>query len=353
MTSASTGGGHALAAPLYPGSVGGNPGATIKQFLGSHLPAQLADQLGMLSDPLKAEAYASGPNDASFPPGGPAQVLTDVAHVDADGGRMRATGTFVDAGALTSQAKSETTVTASSVMTTATSTLADISIAGLVHIGHVTSVANASSNATKATYKATTTFDALSVAGIPISIGAQGPAIGGLLNPLLGLLGVHLTFSPATHTQDAGKATVQAPALTISIAPPNNGGNTFTVIVGGAAASVDASSPFAFTSPPTAGGTLGLPAVQSPGVSITPAVETPAPVTSGTSSSSTPIVSQPIASLPSAPANSEHSKPVTVALALLGLAVGAAGAFGLGKVRDDVLAAAPVGDACPLERSER
>ncbi|MHB8464740.1 MAG: choice-of-anchor P family protein [Acidimicrobiales bacterium] len=359
-TSAGTGTGHALAAPVYPGPVGGNPGATFKQFLGARLPPQVADALGQLNDPLKAEAYASGPNDSSFPPGSAPQALTETAHADANGGHMKAAGTFVDVGGLASSATSVTDVAADKVVSTATSTISDLNIAGLVHIGQVSSTATATSNGTTATASGATTIAALSVAGMSIALDPAGlglgPAkvpldIGGVLNPVLKAIGVQLFVSPATHSVTGVKALEHAPALTIAIAPPNNGGNTFLVTVGGALAQAQATTPFSSPSP--------LP-------SVAPSVATPTPVApfvsplAPTGSSTVPDSAvSPTPSLPAAesiavlPASTERSKPLPAGLVLLGLAAGAAGAFGLAKIRDDVLSEKAAGGRCPLEGSDR
>ena len=329
-TSATTGSGHALAAPLYPGSVGGNPGATIKQFLGSHLPAQLADALGQLNDPLKAEAYASGPNDASFPPGGGPAVLTDTAHVDPDGAHMKAAGTFVDAGGLTSSAVSTTDITSAGVTSTATATISDLNVAGLIHLGQVTSVAKATTDGTVGKPEGSTKIAALTIAGMSLAVDPTSLAVGpakvplnltGLLNPLLKALGIQLAVSPETHNVTGAKAIEHAPALTINIAPPNNGGNTFLLTVGGAVAEAQANAPFsppsdaASTVPPSGSGLSGSSAGSTD--TSSPSASSSTPVTGANPSDTSAATLPPAEAIANVPISTQKSKSVPLGLVVL------------------------------------
>ena len=51
-------------------------------------------------------------------------------------------------------------------------------------------------------------------------------------------------MTPEAHIVKGAKAIEHASALLISIAPPNNGGNTFQVILGGAEAEAQATPGF-------------------------------------------------------------------------------------------------------------
>lgn len=370
-TDAGSGTGHALAADAYPGPVGGNPGATLKQFLGGNLPPAVADALGTLTDPAKAEAYNTGPTDSSFPENGPIQGLSDTAHVDANGGSMSAIGAYTQVGGIDSRASSVTTIGTSSVTTVATSTVSDVGIGDLVHIGKVSSTATATSDGTSGRASGVTTIAGLTVAGMSVSFDAKGLtlgptkvpiAVGSMVNTVLAPLGVHLTVSPEVHMLKGAKIVEHASALLISIAPPNNGGNTFQVILGGAEAEAQATPGFSTSSgsgpTPAVGSSSGVntpsdSGAVSSGSGSTPGVVPSAGVSSdlGTTGTSAPTGT---AAAPTAinPVPVSTTKGIGAGLVVFGLLVGAAGAFGLGKIPDDVLAEKPVSSVCPIERRE-
>ncbi len=365
QTDFSTGIGHALASDAYPGPIGGNPGPALQQFLGANLPPQVVDALGQVQDPYQANASSSGPHDAAYPPGGPAQAMSAVVH--ADDAKAIATGTVAsagDSGGLV--ARSVTTIGASSVTTTATSTASDLSIAGVLHVGKVVSTATASSDGSKPKATGSTTIAGLTVAGQSISLNPKGLAVGALqvpvdvaaiVNPVLKSAGITLSVSPLHTTVSGGQAVVHAPALTIFVNPPNNGGNTFTVTLGGAEAEANASAPYAGSTIPTptaapaaaptgsGGPDLGSPAATSPGFPGGDSTPTGTPASAPATPTPGPGVIRPLATALA------DFRGLPVGLLVVGLLVAGMGAFGLGKIPDDVLAE-KAETTCPLERND-
>jgi hypothetical protein len=368
-TSFSTGTGHALAADFYPGPVGGNPGATIQQFLGADLPASIIQPLSTLQDNYKAEAYSSGPNDSSFPNGGPPQALTDTAH--ADDASATAIGTMENAGENVS-ARSSIQVGASSVTATATSSVSDISIAGVIHIGQVTSTATASSDGTKGKATGTSVISGVTVAGQAVSIGPKGLNVAGsplpldlssVVNTAIKSLGITFSVSPTDTVIHGAEAMVHAPALTIFINPPQNQGNTFTLTLGGASAHTVAST--LYVAPPVASPTPP-PAASTPAV-VPAAGGTSSDFGGGTSTFSAPNATgdntsafAPAATTAPQSTGSPRAIGFVPAVAdftglkwglvVFGLLLAGAAAFGMGKIPDDTLAEG-VASPCPLERS--
>ena len=347
----------------------GNPGATIQQFLGADLPPSIIQPLSTLQYNYKAEAYSSGPNDSSFPAGGPAQAVTDTAH--ADDASATALGTFVSAGENIS-AKSVTQIGASSVTTTATSTVADLSIAGVIHIGQVVSTATASSDGAKGKVSGKTTIAGVTVAGQAVSIGPKGVTVPGsslpldvsnVVNTALKAAGITMSVSPDDHVVNGTQASEHAPALSIYINPPQNGGNTVTITLGGAAAHANASA--AYVSPPVSGAPVPPVAVPaSGGAGLGGGVSNfgggsstfSAPGATGDNQSAfSPPTSAPQSAAPAhsfgfTPAASDFTG-VKWGLVVLGLLIAGGAAFGMGKIPDEVLADKAGASPCPLERS--
>jgi hypothetical protein len=357
-----TGTGHALAADFYPGPVGGNPGATIQQFLGADLPASIITPLSTLQDNYKAEAYSSGPTDSSFPTGGAPQALSDTAH--ADDASATAVGTLTDAGEKVS-AQSTTQIAAASVTTTATSTVADISIAGVIHIGQVVSSATASSDGTTGKASATTTISGVTVAGQAVSVDATGVTVGSSHSPLnlssvvsaaLSSLGITFSVSPNDKVVSGPQASDHAPALSIYINAPDNGGNTVTITLGGAEAEAVAST--AYVAPPVAT-TTPAPVVASGGTSSSGGSDLGgSPLSTPSGSGDSQAAFAPSVTNTTAPTTAHSFTPAAAdfgglkwGLVVLGLLVAGGAAFGMGKIPDDVLADKGGTSPCPLERS--
>jgi hypothetical protein len=253
------------------------------------------------------------------------------------------------------------------VTTVATSTVSDVDIAALVHVGEITSDATASSDGTTGQGSGSTTIAGLTVAGMSVSVTPSGIvlgptiapiAIGPLVNMVLSAVGVTLTLSPIEHVVSGAKAVEHAPALLISIDIPHNGGNTFQVIIGGAEAEAQASPGFTSsspTSPPSATSTSGSTGSFSPASTGTTGNSgSSSPLPSSTNSAASP--GESASSGGGAPVKFTNALPVDATkglgagLVIFGLLVGAAAAFGLGKIPDDVLADKPP-SVCPNERS--
>jgi hypothetical protein len=359
-----TGIGHALSADFYPGPVGGNPGATIEQFLGADLPSSIITPLSTLQDSAKAEAYSGGPTDSSFPAGGPAGALNDTAH--ADDASATAVGTLVNAGENVST-RSVTTIGTSSVTTTATSTVGDLSVGGLIHIGTVTSTVTASSDGKTGKASGATTISGFTILGQAIGITSTGLTVGTAKIPLnlssvltsaLSGAGITVSVSPYDHSVTGAQSVVHAPALSILIA------NAGTLILGGAEAEADASP--AYVTPPLPGSssaTTVAPVVPSftadSGAAVSTGDDTGA--TSGSTGDQSTAFAPPATTAPSSggstpdrlatrPASSGFGG-IGAGLVILGLLVSGAGAFGFGKMPEDVLEDKVTASPCPLDRS--
>jgi hypothetical protein len=152
-----------------------------------------------------------------------------------------------------------------------------------------------------------------------------------------------------------------APALTIFFNLPSNGGNTFTLILGGAAAEANASAAYVApplgSTPPVAvgvgsGSSGGLSSGGGTGFTSTGIGSTSAPTNDSQSAFAPPVTSAPAPtrSLGLIPAAADF-KGLGAGALVLGLVLAGAAAFGMGKMPDDVLAEKAAATSCPLERS--
>jgi hypothetical protein len=298
--------GSGLATVFWPGAAGGNFGS-LSSELG--LPSQLQPVASQLNDPARAAAqYPSGPTNASYPPGAPNGAFDMQSQAGAGGttatsdiASQTANGIITFASAKsTSSAMAQDTANA-----TATSTLSDLSILGLVDIGSIQSTATAASDGNNATGSATTHVTGVTVMGQPASIGSDGlvlpnlpnlpvPSLlgtllpAGSLNQVINALGLTITTFPSTQTQNGQAETVTSGGLQITISPPPSlasvleqlgqtiaplfppqaaiiptlpgllQGLTLTITIGRATASASASPPFNDSFNPGALGGTGI-----------------------------------------------------------------------------------------------
>jgi hypothetical protein len=380
--------GHGLAAIFWPGPLGGNFGAALKQLgqvcapplpvpgvppVCAPIPEDLKKNGDYFNDPIRAETFfPQAPQDAKYAniPG-----ATMTSHIDADGKKVESFGSldgFGSAGVgVTANLNAKTTSTLSdtSGVAEATSEVNNVVLAGgMVTIGRVISTAKLTTDGQKATGEGHTAVEGLKIAGQAATVDEQGLHIGGQSNPLhnqinqalaqaLAKSGLKIILVPTDNSTTGPTGSFTAGSLVIQYEDDKNqviaGGihNSFTVALGGATASVDSS--------PGLNSDLG---------------ETPAAGTEGTPGTEGTSVAGPdiapaglgdIATPPSALASPRvraAALPFRLTLNTFGLAWGlvlvamiaALGvAFGLRRLADDVFATAPAEAACPLEEPQR
>jgi hypothetical protein len=246
---------------------------------------------------------------------------------------------------------------------TASSNLTHISLLGVIDIAGVQSTATATSDGNNSSGSATTHVGAITVLGMPVSIGSDGVVTPNLPNQLSGILGavgsnpigelidalgIKITQPAATQTQNGASDTVTSGGLQISISPlpqlvslleqfgtliapafpPQAAiiptlpgllqGATLTLTLGRATASASASPPFddSFNPPPggsgdtgsTAGtpGSPGIPGTPGTPGTFTPSASAISPSGTGTGApgTSTSLASTPSSTSPSSSSSS-------------------------------------------------
>ena len=380
--------GHGLASIFWPGPLGGNFGAALKQLgqvcapplpvpglppVCAPIPQQLKDNGDYFNDPVRAETfYPQAPQDSEYKniPG-----VTMNSHVTDGGKKVESLGSLDGFGAAgvgviaNLVAKTTNTLTDSAATTEATSEVNNVVLAGgMVTIGRVLSTAKLSTDGQKATGDGHTTIDGLKIAGQAATVDDQGVHIGGQSNPATGQInqavaqalarsGLTMKLVANDNSINGATGSVTAGALVIQYQDDKNEvipgaiHNSFTVALGGATADVDSSQ--------GSNSDLG---------------ETPADVAASESSSgdTTSIAGPDIppaglgdfATSPSSLASARPRGNPAVALpfrrtlntfglawglVLFAVLVALGMAFGLRRLTDDVFAAAPAAAACPLE----
>jgi hypothetical protein len=243
-----------IGAPYYPGDIAASLGTLLSTFGAPALP---------LNDPLLAESkYPTSPgypSSVTFPQGTqPGQVPVAQATATTSTGGGTASGTLADlsltnlltagkvpviGGVLPSSSGSpvdvgkisstnNVVVGASSITSTATSTLGAIDIAGLVDIAGLTSTAVASSDGTTGTPKATVHLGDVTVNGTAAYIDSTGvhiaqsasPPVGITLaqlqqtvNATLGQDGINIRLLDPKQTSSGAQASADSGGLVISL----------------------------------------------------------------------------------------------------------------------------------------
>ena len=382
--------GHALASIFWPGPLGGNFGSALQQLNQEctpvlpvpglpppaciPIPQQLKDHGQSFNDPVKAETFfPQAPQDADYKdiPG-----ATINSHITDGGKKITAFGSLDGFGApgvgVVSNLTAQTinTLTDARGTTEARSEADGVVLAGgMVTIGRVLSTAKLTTDGNKATSEAHTTIDGLKIAGQAATIDDQGVHIGGQSNPLhkqinqaiaqaLAKSGLTIKLVPTDESVNGATGSATAGALVIQYEDDKDqlipGGiqNSFTISLGGAAATVDSSqgsnSDLGETPAEAAPTDNGGDNTAVAGLEIPPA---------GLGSIATPP-----SALPRSTRRAAVSEPFRPILNSFGLAGGlvlfaviaALGlGFGLRRVTDDVFAEAPAAAACPLEEQKR
>jgi hypothetical protein len=268
--------GHGLASIFWPGPLGGNFGSALKQLsqlcapplpvpgvppVCAPIPQQLKDNGSYFNDPVRAETfYPQAPQDSEYTniPG-----ATMNSHITDGGKKVDAFGTLDGFGAAgvgvaaNLTAHSTNTLTDSNATTLATSEINNVVLAGgMVTIGRVFSTAKLVTDGQKATAEGHTTVDGLKIAGQAATVDEQGVHIAGQNNPLhnqinqalasaLAKTGLTIRLVPTDITTDGATGSVDAGSLVVSYEDDKNQvlpgvvQNSFTIALGGAAATVD------------------------------------------------------------------------------------------------------------------
>jgi hypothetical protein len=350
---------YGLSSVAWPGTLPGNLGTLIVTASNGQVPPEAE----ALNSPIRAEARTGDkPVVTDYPPA-PAPVL---AHMKADAQATKVTSEAAigglqqpaigSLGASTSFSTAELTGP-SEGKATAKSAVQDITIAGVLHIGAVSSEATATTDGTTAKASGKTVVTGASVAGIPVSIDENGITVNtnavpipsqaiDTVNTALAGAGISVSLSKPHGTPVGAGVTYDAGVLALvwTMQP----GTIVSIEIGGAQVSVNSSKGFTFTPPTIPGGTTGGFVPGTTGGSVVPP-----PLTGGTDIPATtggiappPTVTGPQAFDP-APAGFAGAFPHGLSPWLGGLVV--VGSFltmaGLRRLPDRVLVASA--SSCP------
>lgn len=382
--------GHGLAAIFWPGPLGGNFGAALKQLnqvcapplpvpgvppVCAPIPEDLKKNGDSFNDPVRAETfYPQAPQDAEYKniPG-----VTMNSHISDSGKKTEAFGSldgFGSAGVgviANLTAKTTNTLTDTTGTSEATSEVDNVVLAGgMVTIGRVFSTAKLTTDGQKASGDAHTTIDGLKIAGQAATVDDQGLHVGGQTNPLqnqinnalaqaLDKSGLTMKLVANDNSFNGATGSVTAGSVVIEYQDNKNqlvsGGvhNDFTIALGGATASVDSSQgtnvDLGETPTDVAGVDTGSGDTTVAGPDIPPAglgefaapsaVASAAPRTRGA------------AALPFR--RTLNTFGLAWGLVLFAVLAALGVAFGLRRLTDDVFATAPAAAACPLEEPKQ
>jgi hypothetical protein len=296
--------GTGLAAVAWPGSLAASAGSLLITASSGKVPPGAT----VLNDPVKAEARTStGPDTVSFDsiPGTTMKAVAKDTFVSADA----SVGSITDAsvgsiGRSTGSSLTELTGPKTAVAK-ARSSVSDITLAGVVHIGAVTSQATATTDGGVAKATGSTEVSDVTVAGVPVTVDDRGVSVKGtgvaltaatdLVNQALAKAGITLALSKGSGKPDGAGVTYNAGSLVAvwDIKP----GYATSVVLGGANVSVTASPglpefslpPFAPGVPPAAA-PPALGGVTSP---VTSGGQLTGPTLPGTGGVTPPVVSGP------------------------------------------------------------
>ncbi|MGB8651410.1 MAG: hypothetical protein WCD35_12195 [Mycobacteriales bacterium] len=351
--------GTGLASVAWPGTLASSAGSLLITASNGQVP----DSATALNDPVKAEARTStGPDTVTYDqvPGTTMKAVAKDDRISAEASIDQAQATPFGSFGKTSGTSSTVLTGPSTAVATARSTVQDITLAGVVHLGSVTSEATATTDGKQATVHGTTLVTGATIANVPVTIDEHGVSVAGTslpvstatdtVNTALRNLGMTIALAQPNGKPDGASVTYNAGGVVLMWTPQP--GYTATVVLGGANVSVVASPAFSFTMPafapppmsgpvsaPVTGGTSSLPSLGSPGSA--PAPQLPGPVTAGAPN---PVMAPVLAA-----AHAKLPGGLPVAYVLLGVVGCGLIAAGLRRLPDQVLAASAA--ACPLEET--
>jgi hypothetical protein len=361
--------GSALAAVAWPGPIAGNVGTLILVSSPSAPP-----QASMLNDPVKAEAH-TGQNPPTVTNSSvPGVTMTATATSDTVQSDATVQNTASDAGTFgPTHAHSSTTTTGDVGKAASNSVVQNVNIgAGAVKIDSVTSTAEAHSDGTKADGSATTTVNGMTIGGTPATVDQNGVHVGDQGQPanqaanaaaqqVLAQSGITMTVSAPTRDVKGSNAAVTAGSLIITF-PTGAGNPTFVMTIGGAEASVAATT--ADESPSLADLGTSVSGGAGGGGDVASLVDTSPSgvaagglgVASGVAGSGSPVVpssggARPTTTrvTPFTPAAAFGARPTTFGWVLLALVAAGLVSFGLRRLTDDLLGERGA-SACPLQQ---
>ncbi|MDQ1374834.1 MAG: hypothetical protein QOJ09_2172 [Actinomycetota bacterium] len=353
--------GSATAAVAWPGALAADLGSLIITASNGAAP----DQARMLNDPVRAQVrtgqtpdtvtYDSVPG-ATMKAVAKATITSADAHVD----KLTAAGL----GVFGPQTSSTTTKLSGpkTGFATATASASDITIAGVVHIGSVTSTATATTDGTTATAKGTTEVTDVTVAGVPVTVDEKGVSVRGsgvalstltnTVNSALSQAGLTLLVSQPQGKPIGSAVTYNAGSLVAVFKPDPT--HLFSVVMGGANVSVKAGKAFSFGSTGGTGGFTGTTGTLPSGTTGTGGLSGSPSTTGGSTASATTGGTDVPPPQTLTPATSAAStKPLYGGLSPwlggFGLLGATLMAFGFKRLPDRVLEAVP--SVCPLEEN--
>ena len=298
-----------VATLLFPGPIG-NAGVPVPDAV----TAAVDRAATLASYPMRAEARTgSQPNGNFAAPGVDLRAHSDTAAVQStaslQGGAQP--GTFGFGNAHTSSAS---TLAGTVGRVTATSNVSDISIAGVVKIGSVTSTATGQTNGVTSFGSGSTLVSNMTIAGQPAYVDGSGLHFGKPGNPgnpattqvaqqALSGAGMRIFFTaPQLHSQGAASDYTAGSLIFVWVPPHNPSNNVFTASLGGARVSVNGAQGVPFATP-----AVTVPPVVPSGPGSV--VGSPSPSLGALPSPVAP--STPILAAPSAPPASISAPPVT------------------------------------------
>ncbi|MHB8466480.1 MAG: hypothetical protein ACYDH6_00305 [Acidimicrobiales bacterium] len=349
--------GYALATVAWPGPLAGNLGATA-QILGLGLPTSVT---GNLDDRVRAEAR-TGVEPSSVTN---TSVPSTTMHASA-------TGAVVEAEASTNGVQgpaaasnlgriathSSTALTGpSSAEAIATSSYANVDIAGVVKIASIIATATATTTAVTANAHGATTVSGVTIAGVPATITDRGLQIGSTGAPANGIAnvvanqalagaGIKAYVSQPIKQVNGAHVSYTSGSLVIFWQPPSDPNHdTFTITLGGASVTASAAPAFDVAgprsgptpSPSSAGG--GQSVIAEPPV----AAASPAPVIVPSSRLPGSIGPTVLDAQPTAAALPTTVSPVWFILAVIGAVLLG---VGMRRVPDQAVRRTPT--TCPL-----
>lgn len=252
--------GHGLAAVAWPGVVAAGAGSLLITVGGSNVPPQAT----ILNDPVRADAYTNvGKPTVTYDMPGTTMTATALPdRVSAEAAIAQSVtlpvGTF---GRTTSQSSTVLRGTLLAVAT-AHSDVANLTIAGIVHVDSVVSDATATTDGVRATASGHTAATGITVARIPVTVDDRGVTVAGsstslqsaqaTVNSALSKAGMSIALG-APNGKPVGPAAAYS-AQSLVFVFTNATGFTTSVVLGGANVSVDATPAFGVSGPKGAAG---------------------------------------------------------------------------------------------------
>jgi hypothetical protein len=295
--------GYALGSVAWPSALAANAGDLLVFAGNGNVPEELGPPL---NEPVRAETRTGGPQTVTNDdyPGTSMRAMVKPGDVAADavihGGQVGSAS-----GLGSTETHSKAALGSASVSSSAQSSTKDVSLAGgVVTIKSVVSRAQALSDGTTASASGTTTVSDLAVAGVPVTVDADGVHVAGngtpvdtaQVNSALANLGMTIVLSAPTQTKDGATISYDSGSLIVYWNPSPDESLTYRIggarVTAGAFLADPAGAPAGGSVPPVttpAGGSVQPPAV--PGGGVLPGGGSPATGTGTTGQP--PAVAQP------------------------------------------------------------